>query len=145
MDLGLSAYALWLIGGLILCAAETAMPGAFLIWIGAAALIMGLVVFLAPMSVTAQLFLFAALVVALVLIGRRAYGAMERRTSAQPESRAHGLVGKLFYLESPIERGFGRIKVGDSVWRVAGADCAGGRQVRVTGVGEGGVLQVEAA
>lgn len=145
MELGISEYALWLIGGLILCAAETLVPGAFLIWIGAAALAMGVALYLVPMGVTAQLFLFAALVVGLVLLGRFAYGAMERRAPAQPLSRAHGMIGKTFFLDSAIERGFGRIKVGDSVWRVAGADRAAGAQVRVTGVGEGGALQVEAA
>ena len=41
-DIGLFnsiGYIAWLVAGLVLCAAETIAPGAFLIWIGAAALI----------------------------------------------------------------------------------------------------------
>ena len=66
-------FGLWLVAGLILCAAETLAPGAFLIWIGAAALIMGGVLMTVALSGTAQMLLFAALVVALVVVGRRVY------------------------------------------------------------------------
>ena len=90
-DIGLFTsidYIAWLIAGLVLCAAETIMPGAFLIWIGAAALILGVVEFFLPLEFTAQLLLFAALVVALVVIGRRVYGSIDRGSPPQPLSRA---------------------------------------------------------
>lgn len=149
MDLNLPIYALWLVGGFMLCAAETFVPGAFLIWIGAAAVLMGaavflwLVIFQSPMTLGEQLLLFAILIVALVALGRYAYGALERRAPSSPGNRADAMIGKSFFLETAIERGIGRIHVGDSVWRVAGPECAGGTKVRVTGIGEGGVLQVE--
>ena len=38
----------WLVGGLVVCAAETLAPGAFLVWIGAAAAIVGAVAYFAP-------------------------------------------------------------------------------------------------
>jgi membrane protein implicated in regulation of membrane protease activity len=135
-------YVAWLVAGLVLCAAETIMPGAFLIWIGAAALILGAVEFFWPLEFTAQLLLFAALVVALVIAGRRVYGSLERRAAPQPLSRAHGLIGKEFFLDKPIERGFGNIRVDDSVWRVTGEDMGAGAKVRVTGVEEGVLLRV---
>ncbi len=135
-------YFVWLVAGLALCAAETMMPGAFLIWIGAAALILGAVEFFWPMELTAQLLLFAALVVALVMLGRRVYGSMDRRSPAQPISRAEALVGGEFFLDRAIEHGFGAIRVDDSVWRVTGEDMAAGAKVRVTGVEEGSLLRV---
>ena len=144
-DIGLFShddYIVWLVAGFILCAAETIMPGAFLIWIGAAALILGTVEFIWPLEFTAQLFLFAALVIVLVLIGRRVYGSLDRRSAPQPLSRAHGLVGKEFFLDQPIERGFGNIRVDDSIWRVTGEDMGKGAKVRVTGVEEGALLRV---
>ncbi|WP_158812678.1 NfeD family protein [Methylocapsa sp. S129] len=144
-DIGLFShgdYIVWLVAGFILCAAETIAPGAFLIWIGAAALILGAVEFVWPLEFTAQLFLFAALVVVLVIIGRRVYGSLDRRSAPQPLSRAHGLVGKEFFLDQPIERGFGNIRVDDSVWRVTGEDMGAGAKVRVTGVEEGSLLRV---
>ena len=141
-DIGLIGsidYIAWLVAGLVLCAAETIMPGAFLIWIGAAALILGVVEFFFPLEFTAQLLLFAALVVALVVIGRSIYGSIGRGSPPQPLSRAEGLVGQEFFLDKAIERGFGCIRVDDSIWRVTGEDMDAGAKVRVTGV-EGGVL-----
>jgi inner membrane protein len=135
-------YIVWLVAGFILCAAETIAPGAFLIWIGAAALILGSIEFIWPLEFTAQLFLFAALAIVLVVIGRRVYGSLDRRSTPQPLSRAHGLIGKEFFLDKPIERGFGNIRVDDSVWRVTGDDMSAGAKVRVTGVEDGALLRV---
>ena len=135
-------YIAWLVAGLVLCAAETIMPGAFLIWIGAAALILGAVEFFAPLEFAAQLLLFAALVVALVVVGRRVYGSIDRGSPPQPLGRAEALVGKEFFLDKAIERGFGNIRVDDSVWRVTGEDMSAGAKVRVTGVEQGALLRV---
>ncbi len=147
-DIGLFTsinYIAWLVLGFVLCAAETIMPGAFLIWIGAAALILGAIVFIWPLEMTAQLFLFAGLVVALLVLGRRVYGSLDRRSPEGPLSRAHGLIGKEFFLDQPIIRGFGNIRVDDSVWRVTGEDMGAGARVRVTGVEEGALLRVAKA
>jgi inner membrane protein len=144
-DIGLFGsinYIAWLAAGLALCAAETIMPGAFLIWIGAAALILGAVEFFLPLEFTAQLLLFAGLVVALVVTGRAVYGSIGRGSPPQPLNRAEGLVGKEFYLDRPIERGFGNIRVDDSTWRVTGEDMNAGVKVRVTGVEDGVLLRV---
>ena len=135
-------YILWLAAGFILCAAETLMPGAFLIWIGAAALIVGVAEFVWPLELTAQLLLFALLVVLLVIVGRRVYGSLDKRSPSPPLGRAEGLVGREFFLDRPIERGFGNIRVDDSVWRVTGEDMNAGAKVRVTGVEEGSLLRV---
>ena len=138
-------YFVWLIVGFVLCVAETLAPGAFLLWIGAAALLVGAVDFLWPMELTAQLLLFAACALVLVAIGRRVYGSLERAAPPQSLSRADALIGKDFFLERAIERGFGVIRVDDSVWRVAGADLPVGAKVRVVAVDEGGLLKVEKA
>jgi membrane protein implicated in regulation of membrane protease activity len=136
-------YVVWLVLGLALCAAETLAPGAFLIWIGVAALGVGAVDYVFALEITTQLLLFAALVIALVMVGRDVYGAVERRSAPLPLSRAHGLIGREFFLDQPITHGFGSIRVDDSVWRVAGADSPKGAKVRVTGVGDDLALKVE--
>jgi hypothetical protein len=138
-------YFIWLIVGFVLCVAETTAPGAFLIWIGAAALLVGGVDFFWPMELTVQLLLFAVLAVALVFVGRRVYGSLERAAPPPSLSRAHALIGKEFFLESAIERGYGVIRVDDSVWRVAGPDTAAGAKVRVVAVDDGNMLRVEKA
>jgi membrane protein implicated in regulation of membrane protease activity len=62
-----------------------------------------------------------------------------------PLSRAHALIGKEFYLDEAIERGHGRIRVGDSQWRVAGDDLPKGAKVRVVAVEDGAEVKVEKA
>jgi membrane protein implicated in regulation of membrane protease activity len=133
----------WLVGGLFLCAAETLAPGAFLVWIGAAAAIVGAVAYFVPLDLTHQSLLFGAVVVALVLIGRDVYGSFHTQPGPLPQSRAHGMIGADFFLDEPIVRGYGRIRVGDSSWRVAGADCPAGAKVRVVAVEDGSLLRVE--
>jgi membrane protein implicated in regulation of membrane protease activity len=78
----------------------------------------------------------------LVITGRRIYGSLDRRSAAQPLGRAEALVGKEFFLAQPIERGFGHIRVDDSVWRVTGEDMGAGAKVRVTAVEDGALLRV---
>lgn len=136
-------YAIWLVAGLALCAAETLVPGAFLIFIGAAAVVVGLVEFVFPLALTPQLMLFAALVVASVLIGRDLYGSLETGGSPLPLSRAHAMIGQTFVLDEPILHGFGSMRVGDSVWRVAGDDLPAGAKVRVVGIEDGSLVRVE--
>src|SRR5271166_2874466 len=133
----------WLIGGLIVCAAETLAPGAFLIWIGAAAAIVGAIAYFVPVDFTSQRLLFGALVAALVLFGRRVYGSRGVQSGPLPQSRAHAMIGADFFLDEPIVHGYGRIHVGDSSWRVAGADCPSGAKVRVVAVEDGSLLRVE--
>src|SRR5579871_3037969 len=113
---------LWLGGGLILCVAETLAPGTFLIFIGAAAAIVGAIVYFVALDLTTQLLLFGTLVIALVIVGRAIYGSLQASPGPLPLSRAHALIGSDFLLEDDIVHGYGRIRVGDSSWRVNGDD-----------------------
>ena len=46
-------------------------------------------------------------------------------------------------IEEPIVNGYGRLRLGDSSWRIAGPDLAVGQRVRVVGA-DGALLKVEA-
>ena len=140
-EIGLPYY-VWLLAGLALCAAETLAPGAFLIWIGAAG---RAVEFFAPMALTVQLLGFAALVAGLLFVGRRVYGSIDAVGPSLPMSRAHALMGREFFLDKAIARGFGSIRVDDSVWRVAGEDMPTGTRVRVVAIEDGSAIRVEKA
>jgi membrane protein implicated in regulation of membrane protease activity len=113
---------------------------------GIAALLLGLLLWAVPtLSLEAQLALFAVL--SLLSIG--GWALWQRRypeKSDQPALNRRGeqYVGRVFVLEEPIENGFGKVRVGDSLWRVRGADAAAGTRVRVTGA-DGVVLVVEPA
>jgi len=135
-------YIPWLVAGFVLCAAETLAPGAFLIWIGLAALIVGTVEFIWPLEIRRAVVPVRRAGVALVVVGRRVYGSLDRHSPPQPLSRAHGLIGKEFFLDQPIERGFGNIRVDDSVWRVTGEEYGVGREGAGDGRRGGALLRV---
>lgn len=138
---GLSAPWLWVIAGVLLCAAEIFAPGAFLIWIGAAAIGVGLIDFLYPLPMAWSVIAFSALAVAAVLVGRRLYGA-EEETGQPLNQRVRRLIGQTFPLDQPIENGMGRMQIGDSLWRVRGPEAPAGTRMRVTGIAEDGMTLI---
>ena len=136
----------WLIFGVILMALEVFAPGIFLFWLGLAALLVGLVAFVAHPSWEIEILLFAAFAIAAVPLWRR----MARSNTAVSESnpflnrRAEALVGRVFTLEKPIIDGSGTVRIDDTVWRVAGPDTPAGTRVKIVHV-SGADLTVAAA
>ena len=135
----------WAAIALALIAAETLMPGAFLLWMGIAAAIVWLVVLAFPgLSLLAQVVLFVALSVVAVLAYRR-WGRRRERPSDRPllNRRAEQLVGRVVPLDRAIVGGRGRVKLDDSYWEVSGPDLEAGARVRVVAA-RGMVLEVQA-
>ena len=136
----------WWILALALIIAETLLPGAFLLWMGVAALVLGALTWLIPaMGWEIPLMLFAVLSLGSIA----AWRAWQRRhpaNSGRPmlNRRAAQYVGRVFVLDQSIENGFGKVRVDDTLWRVRGADAAAGSRVRVTAA-DGVVLEVEPA
>jgi len=135
----------WLAVGLILAAAEMAIPGVFLIWMAGAALIVGALAWFTPMSFPVQIVVFAVLAIVAVFLGRR-YIAGHPIHEADPmmNKRADRLVGETVVVTQAIEGGAGKVRLGDSEWLARGADAAVGARLRVTGH-EGTALLVESA
>ncbi|KXF76071.1 hypothetical protein ATN84_14225 [Paramesorhizobium deserti] len=138
----------WIVLGIVLLLLELLTPGIFFVWLGIAALIVGALA-LFPGTVLgfgwqAQIILFLVLSVVSVLIGRR-YFSSESEESDQPllNRRGEQLIGQTATLKEPIVDGHGRIRLGDTLWRVKGPDMKTGTRVRVTGFEEG-TLVVEA-
>lgn len=124
----------WVVLGAVLAIAEMFAPGTLLIWSGAAALVLGLVLWaLPPVGFQWQLLAFIVLAPAFVMIGL----ALRRRRA--PVS--HGdvnlgssrLVGQHVTLATPIVDGRGHITLGDTVWQVTGPDLPAGTAVRISG------------
>ena len=135
----------WLIGGIALCAAEMFAPGIFLLWIGFAAVTLGLIELLLPISLAWSLLIFAVLAVIYCLLGRYVYGDRSKSNPFELNARAANLIGQEFTLLAPLANGEGTIRVHDSVWRVTGPDADAGTRVRVAGVRDAVVLIVEPA
>ncbi len=142
--MGAFGYWGWFGLGLLLIAGEILAPGVFLIWFGFAALGVGVMELVFAPGWIAEVLIFAGLSVVAVLIGLRVYrGGSKTEGASNLNERVAGFRGQVFSLDEAIVNGFGRIRVGDSVWRVKGPDMAAGQPVKVCGV-DGATLIVEA-
>jgi membrane protein implicated in regulation of membrane protease activity len=122
------------------------MPGVFLIWLGLAALIVGLVNFFVSLPWEANGILFAVLAIVLVLIGKKLVRRPgdDEATVGKLNQRAKALIGRVAMLDQPIVHGDGKVRFDDAIWAAKGPDLPAGTKVRVTGV-DGKVLSVETA
>lgn len=123
----------WLIGGLILLALELAMPGSFLMWLGLAALVVGGASFIIDLSWQAAWIGFGVLSIVLLVLGRRFF-ASERTATDRPHlnERGQALVGRQLTLTEPIVDGEGRVRIGDTQWRVRGPNLAAGTRIEIS-------------
>lgn len=140
----------WMVLGVVLVVLELLLPGIWFLWLGLGALTTGLIVLVASdLSWQIQSVIFCALSVVSIVVGR-----LVMRTAGAPEDhptlnrRAEQYVGQVYVLEEATERGHGRVRIGDSVWRVKltdpTAELGAGEKVTVTGV-DGATLEVEAS
>ena len=136
----------WLIFGVILMALEVLAPGIFLLWLGLAALLVGLLTFVFHPSWQVEILLFAAFAIAAVPLWRRLARGNASGSESNPflNRRTEALVGRVFTLEKPIIDGAGTVRIGDTVWRVAGPDTPAGTRVKIVQV-SGADLTVAAA
>lgn len=135
----------WILAG-ILMVLEIVAPGVFLLWLGIAAAVTGLIAYVAPTLDWQWEALIFALLSIVIVWGWRSY---QRRHPTQTDlptlnRRGEQYVGRRLSLDQPIVNGRGQVKVDDSTWRVEGADLPAGTPVVVTGV-KGTILVVERA
>lgn len=136
----------WAAVALLLFAAETMAPGAFMLWLGFAAAVVFVGVLLVPgIPVLAQVAAFVALSFISIQVYRKWFRGREQ-PSDQPalNRRAAALAGRVVPLERGIVQGRGRVQIADAYWDVSGPDLPAGTQVRIVGT-DGMTLQVEAA
>ena len=136
----------WAVLALLLIAAETLAPGAFLLWMGLAAAAVFLGVLLVPgIPVLAQAAAFVVLSFVTIQVYRKWFRKAARQ-SDQPllNRRAAQAIGRVAELDRAIDRGRGRIRLDDAFWTVEGPDLPAGTPVRVIAV-DGMVLKVQEA
>lgn len=134
----------WWVLGLVLIAAEMLAPGYFLLWIGLAATVMGILTLVFPdLPFLLQAVLFSLLSLAVCFIYWKYIRPAAESRDDQPLLNRKGarMVGRRIVVVEPILNGRGKAKVGDTVWLVEGQDCAVGTSVEVIGV-EGTTLKV---
>src|SRR5579864_8198012 len=113
----------WFVAGLVLLALELVVPGGYFLWLGAAGLVTGLLSFIPGLSWPWQVSIFGVLAVVIV-VGWTLVTRNRKQTSDNPflNRRAERFVGHEAVIDEPIRDGVGRLKLGDSVWRIAGPD-----------------------
>ena len=137
----------WMALGLVMLGLEIVIPGIFLLWIGIAAIIVGTLTLMigdaAFWSWQMQIVLFLILSLVSAYIGKKVM-AKGDNVSDEPflNQRAEQLVGRTATLAEPIAEGRGRIKLGDTQWRVSGPDLPVGTKVKVVST-DGSELSVE--
>lgn len=136
----------WAAIALLLFAAEALAPGAFMLWLGFAAVAVFLGVLLIPgIPVLAQAAAFIVLGFVSIQVYRKWFRTRERQ-SDQPalNRRTAALVGRVVPLEHAIVDGRGRVQIADALWDVTGPELPKGTMVRIVG-GDTMTLQVEPA
>lgn len=133
----------WVVFGFLMITLEVMIPGAFFLWVGIAAFLLGAIVFLFPFtSLAIQLVTFGVLALLATIAGRK---VMRQVTSTATPSllnrRGQQFIGEVIALDVPIVNGQAHVTVGDSKWRVKGPDLPAGTVVKVVGV-DGNILIV---
>ncbi|MET4676757.1 NfeD family protein [Luteibacter sp. ME-Dv--P-043b] len=144
----IALHYLWWIAALLLLGGEVLLPGYFLLWIGIAAAVTGIVMLAIPdLTVLAQAVVFVVLAFASCFLYWKWLRPRLNRSPAGNERlnrRGEQLIGQRYTLCEPIVQGRGKARVGDGMWLVAGPDLPLGATVEVVGI-DGTTLRVKAA
>lgn len=129
------SYWHWFIGALLFFILEILLPATVMLWMGIAAVVVGFILVVIPnITWEIQLLIFSVLSVASIFISRIYLNKHPIKTDNPTLNRRdEQYVGRRFTLEAPIVDGIGKIRIGDTFWRIEGDDMAAGTRVIVTG------------
>ncbi|MFC4764187.1 NfeD family protein [Dyella koreensis] len=145
MVASVATHYLWWILALVLIALEVMLPGYFMLWIGIAAAVTGVLMLILPeLSLLSQAIAF----VVLAFLSCAAYWYLLRPRLQRDEPgdarlnrRGEQNIGKRYVLSEAIVNGRGKAQVGDGLWLVSGPDLPVGSTVEVVAV-DGNTLKV---
>jgi membrane protein implicated in regulation of membrane protease activity len=122
----------WLIAAAVFFIIELVAPGAFMLWLGLSALLVGVISRFVIWPWQYQLVAFAVFALASIPLWRHFARGMEE-PGDQPflNRRADAFIGREFALEKPIVAGSGTVKIDDTIWRLSGPDSPAGSRVKV--------------
>ncbi len=139
----------WVTLGVVLIGFEMATMSFFLIWPGLAALVIAVLLWIAPeMSGVAQVAIYAALAIAFTWVGRMIIKKTGQPESDKPElnRRSGQLVGRHATALAAFKAGEGSVEIDGVRWkaRTHAPAVAEGADVKIVGA-DGMILQVELA
>ena len=136
----------WLMIGFALLILEVLTGTMYMLWIAAAALIVGLIMFVMPvLDWQMQLLLFSILTAILMYVGHtHLRPKMQGGEPSDLNDRARSMVGMRVKAIANFETGRGRVQVGDTQWRakMESGDAKAGQELKIVSV-TGTTLDVE--
>ncbi len=133
----------WITIGVSLMAVEMLIPSFFFLWLGAAAILVGAIMFFVPdLWWSYQWTLFAVIGIGSFFLSRAVMKNKPMTSASLLNKRGKMLIGNVVTVETAIVNGKGKAKVGDSVWSVTGPDLPVGASAKVIGA-NGTELKVE--
>lgn len=134
----------WFALALILVIAESLGTAGFLVAIGMASGIVGLMLTLFTITWEWQLTIFSIMSIVFAFIW---WQVIQNRSKEKPISTLNrpveAMIGLTTILIEPIENGRGKIRINDATWFVTGPDMDAGTKVKITGVENVTLLVVE--
>ncbi len=136
----MSTGELWLLAGVLLCAAEMLLPGMFLLWLGAAALGTGALTELSGRGFAWQAVTFLLLFAAGFAAAR--HRGQARQSGPDVNAATAGLIGRPC-VATGFRGAHGRVALRDGSWpaRLTQGEAADGAVLRVVGL-DGNTLLV---
>ncbi|MEZ5871092.1 MAG: NfeD family protein [Nitratireductor sp.] len=130
----------WWILALVLMGLEVLAPGTFFLWFGISAFVIGTIsLAMGPESTfwvwQTQVIGFVVLSLVAAVIGRRfmTQYRLDDADNTDLNDRIAQMVGRTGVLNEAISGGTGRVKIGETTWRVSGPELPEGTRVRVVG------------
>jgi membrane protein implicated in regulation of membrane protease activity len=137
----------WLALGLLLLCGELLGTAGYMLWIGIAAMLVGIVLAFIPISWQLQWISFGVFALALTWLWWRKQHRVDKQSDKQRSlnQKDKQLIGQTSVLEQDITRGKCRIKLGDTSWSAySDSDLPSGTLVKVIDV-DGITLLIEKA
>jgi len=137
----------WVVGGIVLMLLELAVPAFFIIWFGIGAILVGLILAIAPgLSLTTQVVLWTVASIAMTVLWFRVFRNDRHVSRAGQTGSAVGEIGMLTTSVAPFQPGqvrFQKPVLGAEQWEChAEQEIAAGERVRVLAF-EGNYVQVQ--
>lgn len=139
MDAGLPAW-IWVVAGIALAALEIVLPSFFMLWLGASAVVVGLLSLFLPFGLAAQLFLWAILAMSCLVAWFRwvAPKMKDKTRSGMAFESLIGQVGGVLEFNKATGRGqlrFPAPLLGEAEWRfISSQDVSPGDKVSIVGI-----------
>lgn len=126
----------WFIIAAVLLILELLVLGIFFVWLGLAAVVVGVLHLILPLGWQAEVILFGVLSAVLLLVARPWLSKRQALQSDRPNlnQRMYDYVGKAYFLDEPLLHGRGKLKIDDTLWEIEGPDTPQGTWVKVTAV-----------